>query len=79
MVQPHRAGVSAFGFGGTNFHIALEAYNEKFTETFKEWNRRWLAYTGEINRNLIEKVESSKSDLIPQMSWEQLKLIISTY
>ena len=74
--NPHRAGVSAFGFGGTNFHIALEAYNEKLhSEISKEWNRRWLAYTGEINRNLIEKVESSKSDLIPQMSWEQLKLI----
>ena len=24
--QPRRAGVSAFGFGGTNFHAVLEAY-----------------------------------------------------
>ena len=30
--QPRRAGVSAFGFGGTNFHVALEEYADPLAE-----------------------------------------------
>jgi malonyl CoA-acyl carrier protein transacylase len=29
--KPRRANVSAFGFGGTNFHVALEEYHEALT------------------------------------------------
>jgi acyl transferase domain-containing protein/NAD(P)-dependent dehydrogenase (short-subunit alcohol dehydrogenase family)/acyl carrier protein len=34
--HPRRAGVSAFGFGGSNFHAVLEEYNPKKTEI--AWN-----------------------------------------
>lgn len=75
-LTPLRAGVSAFGFGGTNFHIALESYDEKLhSEISSEWNRRWLAYAGKIEAKSNVNINNLKSDLEPTMTWEQLKSI----
>ncbi|VAW38151.1 omega-3 polyunsaturated fatty acid synthase subunit, PfaA [hydrothermal vent metagenome] len=32
---PRRAGVSAFGFGGTNFHFALEEYSDEHKDAYR--------------------------------------------
>jgi acyl transferase domain-containing protein/NAD(P)H-dependent flavin oxidoreductase YrpB (nitropropane dioxygenase family)/NAD(P)-dependent dehydrogenase (short-subunit alcohol dehydrogenase family) len=41
--QPRCAGVSAFGFGGTNFHVVLEEYTGKFADTEPSALRDWDA------------------------------------
>lgn len=38
---PRRAGVSAFGFGGTNFHIVLEEYTGAFMRSEETVRREW--------------------------------------
>ena len=73
---PFRAGVSAFGFGGTNFHIALESYDETLHYNLSnEWKQRWLAYTGNLNESSKNTLVAFNNDLEPKMSWEELKLI----
>ncbi len=62
MNQPRRAGVSAFGFGGTNFHTALEEYTGNFLPLSHDsashrWPGELFLLTGHSRKELIETID----------------------
>ncbi|MEM7740712.1 MAG: SDR family NAD(P)-dependent oxidoreductase, partial [Pseudomonadota bacterium] len=57
--HPRRAGVSAFGFGGTNFHVTLEEYDShvlpaQMKPVSRSWPVELLVWQGETRDDLVE-------------------------
>src|SRR5690606_13183760 len=59
--RPRRAGVSAFGFGGSNFHCILEQHGDSCPDP--DWDARIeiFALSGETPQALREKLEALES------------------
>lgn len=65
---PRRAAVSAFGFGGTNFHVALEEYSGEYRDWLRPApSQRWPAeiclWHADKKENLISRLETMQHQL----------------
>ena len=61
--QPRRAGVSAFGFGGTNFHAVLEEYSDDFVisdppAASNDWPAELFLWSRSSREQLLETIGS---------------------
>lgn len=59
MTGQRAAGVSAFGFGGTNFHVTLEAYEGDFLDhlrqpCFKDWPSELFCWHEDSRQDLVK-------------------------
>ena len=65
--HPRRAAVSAFGFGGSNFHCVLEEYQKTKAQPDWDGNTQILSLSAVSKNELLQKLDA----LNAQPKWEQ--------
>lgn len=63
--RPRRGSVSAFGFGGINYHITLESYDNKITPYFERTrDEKLFVFSATTVDLLIEKIVALKQKIL---------------
>ena len=60
--DPRRAGVSAFGFGGSNFHVVLEEYNSEKTEIAWNGSVDIIAFSADSRHKLVQQIKDYRHE-----------------
>ncbi|MBN1930586.1 MAG: acyltransferase domain-containing protein, partial [Desulfobacterales bacterium] len=75
--HPRRSGVSAFGFGGSNFHAVLEEYQETKTEISWDGSVEIIALSAASQQELISCLKNFKTKLFSDSTDSTLARIAS--
>ena len=67
--NPRRAGLSAFGFGGTNFHCVLEEYAPRKTQIDWTGETQMLAFSAAT----VADIQAALDQISPDMAWDALR------
>jgi acyl transferase domain-containing protein/NAD(P)-dependent dehydrogenase (short-subunit alcohol dehydrogenase family)/acyl carrier protein len=70
--HPRRAGVSAFGFGGSNFHMVLEEYQREKTDVSWDGSVEIVALSGATPEDIQASLHQLKEDIQQGMSDEDI-------
>lgn len=81
--SPRVAGVSAFGFGGTNFHVVLEEYTGSYLppeeSAMRHWPAELLLFRKPSRAALLEAVERCHRALVQGAAPQLADLALSLY
>jgi acyl transferase domain-containing protein/NAD(P)H-dependent flavin oxidoreductase YrpB (nitropropane dioxygenase family)/NAD(P)-dependent dehydrogenase (short-subunit alcohol dehydrogenase family) len=81
--EPRCAGVSAFGFGGTNFHLALEEYTGEYVASAppaaKHWPTELLLWRRADQQSLAEAVRQCHQALVQGAQPQLADLALSVW
>ena len=67
--HPRRAGVSAFGFGGSNFHCVVEEYESQLAEIDWDGRTQILAFSADDRAALTKQID----DFDAESAWDEIR------